>query len=123
MKTSLRPFLQAQFPEKARIRLITDGEQLLHAPVAQRELAKFGIIRMSGYPKGSPDLNPQENVWAWAEGKLRELEKKDDTLATFKRKCTRATKAYPPASAARLWESMPRRMQAVLDKKGAMTKY
>ena len=123
LRTDLGPFLQRKFPEHTRIRLITDGEALLHAPPAQREYSNFGIVRLGPWPKGSPDLNPQENVWAWAEKKLRELENVNDSLTAFKQKCTRATKAYPKASAVRLAESMTRRVKKVIEMKGAMTKY
>ena len=52
-----------------RIRI--DSERLLHTEEAKRAFADYGIKPMHGWPKYSPDLNPQENVWSWAEKALR----------------------------------------------------
>ena len=69
----------------------------------------------------SPDLNPQENVWSWAEKSLRRTEKKSDTFAIFCRKLLRVVRRYPSAEA--LIPRMTNRVQAVLKHGGAMTKY
>ena len=118
VRTGLGPFLQQEFPQHAHLRVIIDGEQLLHTEGPQQEYRRLGIHRWTQWPKGSPDMNPQENVWAWAEKKLRELEEPSDTITTFKRKCSQACKAYPRESGVKLFESMARRMQRVLEKRG-----
>ena len=59
---------------------------------------KFGITILGGWPKYSPDLNPTENLWAWAEKKVRKDEKPNDTEQIFRRKAPRAVQAYPEAS-------------------------
>ena len=104
--------------------------RLLHAPAAKRAYEADHITILPAWPPHSPDLNPQvwlvfgvcryaahdgvrcrrqENVWPWAEKKLRELEKPNDTFeacvvyrsfvpcATYRRTCRHgAIKHYMP---------------------------
>ena len=60
------------FPERRHIRILIDSERLLHTDEATRALAEFGICPMADWPKHSPDMNPQENVWSWTEKALRQ---------------------------------------------------
>jgi len=115
------PFFQASFPDRARIRILLDSEPLLHTSEATEALAEFGIEAMPGWPKYSPDLNPQENVWSWVERTLRREEKKADTFADFSRRVLRVAQRYPSADS--LIPSMHRRVQEVLKSRGAMTRY
>ena len=93
----------------------------LHASVAKAAFAEFGLQPMASWPKYSPDLNPQENVWSWVEQALRREEQKSDTFEVFCRKLLRVWKRYPGAAA--LIPSMQKRMQEVLRCKGGMTKF
>ena len=98
-----------------------DSEPLLHTGVARAAFAQFGLQPMAAWPKYSPDLNPQENVWSWVEQALRREERMSDTFAVFTRKLLRVSKRYP--SAATLIPSMHKRMKEVLSCKGGMTKF
>ena len=89
--------------------------------VAQATFAEFGMQVLPGWPKYSPDLNPQENVWSWVEQELRKEEKRADTFETFCKKMIMASRRYPAGSA--LIPSMAQRLEAVLNAKGGMTKY
>ena len=115
------PFCRTAFPTRSHFRVLIDREPLLHTDEAKLAFAQFGISAMADWPKYSPDLNPQENVWSWAEKSLRRTEKKSDTFAIFCRKLLRVVRRYPSAEA--LIPRMTNRVQAVLKHGGAMTKY
>ena len=65
----------------------------------------------------SPDLNPQENVWSWAEERLREIEKDTDTFNDFQAKVLRSCQEYPHGK--KLIGGMSKRMKLLLEKGGA----
>ena len=109
------------FPDRNHIRILIDSERLLHTDEAKRAFAEFGISPMPDWPQYSPDMNPQENVWSWAEKALRREEQKSDTFPTFCRRLLRVARRYPSAKS--LIPSMAKRVQAVLQHRGAMTKY
>ena len=96
--------------------LLMDGERLLHGAVAKRVMKELNITILPGWPKYSPDINPQENVWSWAEGELRKRELQRDTFSTFQKKCLSAVNAYP--SKAKLVGSMAKRCRLLAERKG-----
>ena len=114
------PFFKAAYPEKRLIRVLLDSEPLLHAGPAKEALAEFGIEALPDWPKYSPDLNPQENVWGWVEEALRAEEERADSYADFCKKLFLVARRYPARS---LIASMHERVQAVLASKGGMTRY
>jgi hypothetical protein len=66
--------LEKGVPNKRACQILLDGEQLLHALVAKAAMTEVGLTVLPNWPRYSPDLNPQENVWAWAEERLRSFE-------------------------------------------------
>ena len=118
IKTHVAPFLKKSFPSLSSYMILLDGEPLLHAPEAKAMMAKYNIKVLPGWPKYSPDLNPQENVWAWAEPKLRALEKSGDTFEKFEKHVLTAVRAYPSSSQA--VGSMAKRCKLVEEAKGGM---
>jgi transposase len=118
VKKRVAPFLKKSFPRLQSFNILLDGEGLLHAPAAKAAYRKANMSTEPGWPKYSPDLNPQENVWAWAESRLRELETGADTFEQWQGKVLRAVSDYPSSS--KLVGSMAKRCKTVLDRSGAM---
>ena len=62
------------------------------------------------------EFYPQENVWAWAEKKLRNVEQKADALRVFKRRAIQVSMSY--TSKSKLVASLAGRMARCLALKG-----
>ena len=120
VKTKLGPFLKRQFPGRASSQILLDGERLLHAPPAKAAMTSQSITVLPGWPKYSPDINPQENVWKGAEVGLRKLEDEDgdESFEAFQKNVLKAVKSVP--GSANLISSMARRMKEVIEAQGAM---
>jgi transposase len=113
----VNPFLKRAFPGKKKFHLLLDSEPLLHTDEAKASYTRAGITT-EAWPKYSPDLNPQEQVWAWAEPKLRRLETGTDAFEPWKKKVLKAVQAYPAKG--KLIPSMARRCQTLVKRSGAM---
>ena len=111
------PFLAGAFPDRRTCRVLLDGETILHTTVAKEAFKQSGIRLLPNWPAHSPDLNPQENVWAWGEKQLRKAEKKTDSFSTFKRRIIATCKQYPAKE--KLVPSLADRMRRCLDRRGA----
>ncbi len=94
--------------------------RFLHA-LAVAALSECGIEVMAGWPKYSPDLNAQENVWSWMEKAMRKEERRSDSYAVFCRRLRRVGKRFPNADT--LIGSMSHRIEEVQRLRGGMTKY
>ena len=73
-----------------------------------------GLSTLPGWPMYSPDLNPQEHVWRWAEDELRRLEKKGDSFEVFQKNMVKAVNKYKGSE--NLVGSMARKIKTVCDK-------
>ncbi len=118
VKNRVAPFLKKTFPRRSTFQILLDGEPLLHGDEAKAAMADAGISVLPDWPKYSPELNPQENVWAWAENELRELESDDDSFEEFKKLTLKACRAYPGHK--KLVGSMEERIAECIESKGAM---
>jgi len=112
----LGPFLKKCYPTTTSFQILPDGEKLLHAPPAKSAYKELGITTLPKWPKYSPDLNPQENVWAWAENKLRELETNDNSFLVFQKLCLKAVGQNPAKE--KLIGSMTKRVRMMLERQG-----
>ena len=123
LRNRVGPFLRSCFPGRRRFQVLLDGERLLHGPEARSAMAEFGITVLPGLPLYSPDLNPQENVWSWAEDRLRDIELDSDTFGQFQVKVMRAVSEYPIEAGVKLVPCMGKRLGEVIEKGGAALKY
>ncbi len=73
------------------------------------------------WPANLPDLNPIEILWGIVKRKMRNKRPKnaDELKATVKETWA----SIPPQQCHKLITSMPRRIEAVIKAKGALTKY
>ena len=117
VKTKLKPFLKKAFPGLTSFHILLDGEPLLHAP-SSKAAYREAKITTEPWPKYSPDLNPQEQVWSWAEPQLRRLETGADPFTGWHKKILKAVHAYPAKE--KLIPSMARRCKALVARSGAM---
>ena len=111
---------------EGRAAVVLDGEKCMHGGLATAALTEAGVPTET-LPPNSPDLNPIENAWALLDGRLSDtdpgkLEKEPAYKARVEnavRWCNRAKKALLE----NMVESMPRRLAAAVQLKGARTSY
>jgi DDE superfamily endonuclease/Homeodomain-like domain len=73
------------------------------------------------WPPSSPDLNPIENLWAWVQ---REVDQKGcNSYEELEAAVIDTIAAVPKQHLVNLCDSMPKRLQAVVEKQGDLTKY
>uniref|UniRef100_A0A3B1IST3 Transposase Tc1-like domain-containing protein n=1 Tax=Astyanax mexicanus TaxID=7994 RepID=A0A3B1IST3_ASTMX len=82
---------------------------------------KWAKEHVLAWPANSPDLNVIENLWAIVKRKIRD--RKPTTLDQLKQNIATAWEAVSAETCDKLVKSMPRRLQAVIQAKGAATKY
>jgi len=78
-------------------------------------------INVLEWPRNSPDLNPIENAWNYLKNKVQErkLSNINDLQEELKKLWVTLDSTY----FASLADSMPKRLQMVINSKGEMTKY
>ena len=86
------------------------------------DFLKRNKIKKLDWPGNSPDLNPIENLWMILKDKV--AEKQPTSLENLKSAIREVwTKEITPEYCQHLVSSMPRRIKAVIAKKGGNTKY
>ena len=81
---------------------------------------KFDVLK---WPAQSPDLNPIEHLWARLKRRLNQYESAPIGILELSERIEECWASIKPEECRRLYESMPRRIQAVLAAKGKWTKY
>ena len=75
------------------------------------------------WPAQSPDLNPIENVWSQVKRRLARFEQPPSSLAELWERTNQIFYEITEDECASLYESMPRRMAALIKAKGGWIKY
>lgn len=100
--------------------LAQDNDPKHTSKIVRAHLSASGV-RVLNWPSRSPDLNPIENLWSIVNAKL--MENPPTFLAQLKRKLKKAWQEIDRKLVKKLIDSMPHRLQAVIQAKGAPTKY
>jgi transposase len=109
-------------------RLFPDGEFIYQHDLAPAHASKSTAkwladrhVQVLEWPANSPDANPIEFLWAIAKRRLQKLRpsKKEELKAAIQQIWTSITQE----DCARLVQSMPRRIAAIIRSKGAPTRY
>ena len=115
-----RNFPLFQNAEKKQFRLVFT---LPDAPCISSYIwhERHGVMLFGGWLKNLPYLNLIENLWAQMKHKQR---KEQATSAErLKRIACKVWKGISSEYLKKIYKSMPRRMQAVIDAEGSHTKY
>jgi hypothetical protein len=75
------------------------------------------------WPAQSPDLNPIEHLWNHLKTRLEEYEEAPKEMGELWERVDKEWNEIEPEVCQNLIESMPRRVEAVIQAKGGYTKY
>jgi transposase len=84
------------------------------------KLQKFDVLK---WPAQSPDLNPIEHLWAGLKRRLNQYESAPKGILELWERIEECWASIELEECKKLYESMPRRIQALLAAKGKWTKY
>ena len=101
--------------------LMEDGA-LAHRAVSRRKWLQDRKVKpFQGWPKNSPNLNPIENLWS--QVKHAQWLEHATSIPGLKKITHRVWRQVTPEYIHTLYESMPKRMTAVIQAGGTHTKY
>ena len=126
-------FVRAQLPtlfersSNARGKLfLQDGDPSQNSPKEQEAMCQVRAWKFS-MPACSPDLNPVENVFHNVKSQLQDdaLNKKitHETCSQFCERVQKTLLSYPPEINDRTTQSMNRRVETIIERKGLRIKY
>ena len=98
-----------------------DGAPVHRAWTTKQWHTNHGVTLSPGQPGNSLDLNPIENLLSQMKDMLRD--KRATSAAGLKKIAEKVWRRIIPNYLNKLYESMPRRMEAVIASQGGHTKY
>uniref|UniRef100_A0A9J7YBH3 Tc1-like transposase DDE domain-containing protein n=1 Tax=Cyprinus carpio carpio TaxID=630221 RepID=A0A9J7YBH3_CYPCA len=92
-----------------------------HTAKITKEWLHNNSVTVLEWPSQSPDLNPIEHLWR--DLKIAVHQRLPSNLTELERICKEEWQRIPKSRCEKLVASFPKRLMAVLDQKGASTKY
>ncbi|KAI7951808.1 hypothetical protein MJO28_007492 [Puccinia striiformis f. sp. tritici] len=117
----LKPFMNT-IDEENRPTLMEDNAPVHTALLSREYCASNDIRKIDNWPAQSPDLNPIENVWKDLKVAVQTLYN-PRSIPELKEAIGQAWDDYPAHTFDNLLQSMPRRMQGVVEAKGGPTRW
>ena len=117
----LNEYLESSFEKSATDIFQQDGAPPHTARLIKNWFSDCDIYYITDWPPNSPDLSPIENLWAVIKAKLRE--KNTSSLPKLAAELCNAWESLDPATLRQLADSLPKRLEEVLKRKGTPTKY
>lgn len=99
-----------------------DNARAHTAGIVESYLADVGIQKLP-WPARSPDMNPIEHVWGMLKRRVRALPNPPETLRDLRTALVRVWEEIPQVEIKNILQSMPDRMQAVIQARGGNTRY
>ena len=103
--------------------ILMDDNAPPHRAAAVRQLKEQLGIRTLRWPSRSPDMNPIEHAWDLLKRDVRQQENPPQDAAELAQAVAEAWQRLPQTTVNRLVLSMPRRIAALLQSRGAYTRY
>ena len=123
----LLDFWMRSMEEEGYVLVMEDGAPYHKgaASLRRKEYEKMGWIGWGPgtWPSNSPDLNPIENLWHVLRSNIRKRKRQPRTAEELALALQEEWKKLDMKVVQALIDSMPRRMQAVIDAKGGCTHY
>src|SRR5262249_57520321 len=94
-----------------------------HRGKRTKECLEDNRIRVLDWPAQSPDLNPMEHLWEEVKRRMGRLSKEPCSKKELWDRLQDVWNNIEPSVCTKLIDSMPARVQAVLDAKGWYTRY
>lgn len=101
--------------------LVQQDNDPKHTALIIKEYWQDNNIAVLDWPSQSPDLNPIENLWSILDRNLKDRRPSNETELFEELK--KGWEALPESQLMALVDSMPRRIERVIENQGAMTKY
>lgn len=122
LEDELQHTIDSYFPAGKHFIFQQDGASVHRSKVVQAWLKEHPMPILP-WPAQSPDLNPIEHVWADVKRRIRENYEDIDGKEKLWEAIQVEWEATPVQLIKNLYASMPRRLQAVIQAKGGVTKY